>query len=458
MEDDDDKPLAMLPASTSAARHTAPSAEQTPAGPARQLPQLSNPVSSDIPDALPAFSSTPGEQSDMPAAGQSMQVKTALLPSMQHAASGATDLPATTSHRGDTGPLDAAERTDNAVSVPSSAAALPSAEARQAVGSSPAKVKGSVTQGRHDPPQPAVSMQERQANMASGVQAVSDPGKRAEAGSVDNPQPTDHQNHLVSDSESEGPSGKSLPHPVEGMPGCATDTAAPEHTSAVITLEAAGDAAPSPSPCHTQQQPQQQHSSNDPAAGDGCTVVDSSVSLLQAEAEAARLAVLLAPPVYRTPALAHQLACMGTGLPVQNTSTSCTQAPLHAQSGSPQPASMATDKALPAEVQSGACKSRIAEAESLEAVQSLQAAGGLPTLLGAAQLPGHSRQDSLQQENAEVAASSGLQQLAMQVNQCRLKNCGDLEAVNEGPASSFEQEDMTMIYEEDAADVVIPDR
>ena len=460
MDDEDDTPLAMLPASTSAARHTALSAEQTPVGPVRQLPQLSNPASSDIPDALPASSSTPGEQSDTPAAGQSVQVKTALLPSMQDAAHQATDLPTSTPSRGDTCSLDAAERTDGEVAVPSTTA-LPSAEARQAVCSSPAQVEGDMAQGRHDPPQPAVSMREQKANMASGLQAVSGPRKSAEAGRVDNPHPTHHQDHLISDSESEGPSGILLPgasSPAEGMPGPVTDAAAPVHTSNMITLEAAGE--PSSSPCHTQQQPQQQHSTNDPAAGDGSTVVNSSVSLLQAEAEAARLAVLLAPPVYRPPALAHQLACMGTGLPVQNTgtSTSCTQAPLHAQSGSPQAASMAADKVLPAEVQSGTCESRIAEAEWPELVQCLQAAGGLPTLLKVAQLPGHSRQNSMQQQNAEAAASSGLQQLAMQVNQHRLKSCGDSEAVNEGPASSFEQEDATVIHEADAADVVIPDR
>ena len=460
-DDDDDTPLAMLPTSTSTAKHTACSTEQTPAGPVRQLLKLTNPASSGIPDALLASSSNPDEQADMPAAGQSMQVKTALLPSKQDAAGEATDTPVVTPHREDTGPLAAAKRTEDAAAAPS-ATALPSAEARQAVSSSTAKVEGDMTQGRHDPHQPAASVQERKANTASGPQAVPAPG--AEAGIVVNPQPLYHQDQLISDSESEGPPFLSLQSrtcPAESMPGSVTEAVATVHASVTTTLQAAGDATPISNPCHTRyqlQQQQQQQSSNNPAASDGSPVVNSSESLLQAEAEAARLVVLLAPPVYRPPALAHQLADMGTGVPVQNTSTSCTQASLHAQSESPQAASVMAGEPLPANVKSGTRKCRTAEAELPGPPQYLQAARGLSTSLGSAQLPEQSRQDSMQQENADLAALSGLPQLAMQVNRQRLKTGGDLGAVNEGPASAFEQEHAAVIHEEDAADVVIPDR
>ena len=454
-DDDDDTPLAMLPTVTSAAKHTAPSAEQTPAEPVRQLPQLTNTASSDNPDALPASSSNFGEQSDMLAAWQSVQVKTTLLSSMQDAAGMATDAPTIAPRLGDTIPLDAAERTNNATAVPA-ATALPSAEARQAVRSSPPQVKIDMTQSRHDPHQPAVSMQEQHANMSSGLQFVPAPSESAEAGIVDNPQPTNQQDQLISDSESEGPAGllsQVSPRPAEDMPASVTDTMVPVHSSAVTTLQAA---APSPSTHHTRHHKQQL--SNNIGASDGSHVVDSSESLLQAEAEAARLAVLLAPPFYRPPALAQRLACMGTGVPFQNTSTGCAQASLHAQSGSPQAASIMASKALPANVQSRACNSRIAEAELPEPVRNLQAAGGLSTSPGSAQLLEHSRQDSMQQDSAEVAAPAGLQQLAMQVERQRLKICGDLGAVNKGPASSFEQEHAAVIHQEDAADVVIPDR
>ena len=458
MDDDDDTPLAMLPTSTSTAKHTARSTEQTPAEPVRQLLQLTNPASSGIPDALLAPSSNLDEQADMPAAGQSMQVKTALLPSIQDAAGEATDTPVVTPHREDTSPLAAAKRTEDAAAAPS-ATALPSAEARQAVSSSTAKVEGDMTQGRHDLHHPAASVQERKANTASGPQAV--PAHSAEAGIVVNPQPLYHQDQLISDSESEGPpflSSQSRTCPAEGMPGSVTEAAATVHASATTTLQAAGDATPISSPCHTRHQLQQQQSSNNPAASDGSPVVNSSESLLQAEAEAARLVVLLAPPVYRPPALAHQLADMGTGVPVQNTGAGCTQASLHAQSGSPQAASAMAGEPLPANVQSGTRKCRTAEAELPGPPRYLQAAGGLSTSLGSAQLPEQSRQDSMQQENADLAALSGLPQLAMQVNRQRLKTGGDLGAVNEGPASAFEQEHAAVIHEEDAADVVIPDR
>ena len=458
-DEDDDTPLAMLPTSTSATKHTAPSAEQTPAESVRQLPQLPNSASSDVPDAFPASSLTPGEQSDMSAARQSLQVKAALLLSLQEAAGNATDAPTITPYTGDTSPLNAAERTEDATAV-TAATALPSAEARQAVQSSPSQVEVDMSHGRHEPHQPAVGMQDRQANMASGLQAVPGPDKSAEAGTMDNPQPTHHQGQIISDSESEGPPGRSslgAPCPAEGMPGSVNDTAAPVHSSAVTTLPAASDAAASPSAHHTQQQPQQQ-SCNDPAASDGPLVVNSSDSLLQAEAEAARLAVLLAPPVYQPRALAHQLACMATGGAVQDISISHTQAPLQAQSGSTQAASMAADKALLARVQSQACNSWTVQVEMPETGQTLQAAGGLPTSPGCAQLLGHARQASIQQEDAEVTASSGLQQLAMQVNQQGLKHCGGLEVANDGPASSSEQGRTLLIHEEDAADVVIPDR
>ena len=456
-DEDDDTPLAMLPASTSAAKHTAPSAEQTPAGPVRQLPQLTNPASTDIPDALPASSSTFGEQSDTPAARQSVQVKTALFPSMQEAAGRATNAATITPHRGDIGPLDAAERIEDATAVPS-ATALPSAEARQAVQSSLAQVKGDITQGRHNPHQPAVSMQERQANMVSGLQAVPDPSTSAEAGIVDNPQLTNHQDQLISDSQPEGSPGLSSqgpPCPAEGMPASVTDTAAPVHSSAIATLQAAGDAAFTHTAHNTQQKKKQSYSN----PGDGSPVVNSSTSLLQAEEEAARLAVLLAPPVYRPPARAHQLASMGTEAPVREISISRTQAPLQAQSGSTQAAILAADKALLARVQSQACNSGTAEVDSPETVQrQYSTARGLPTSTGSAQLPGQSRQATIQHEDAEVTASSGLQQLGMQVNQQRLKNGGGLEAAHDGQAPSSKQGRAPDIHEEDAADVVIPDR
>lgn len=446
----------MLPVSTSRAGHTAPSAEQTPAGPVRQLPQLSDPACSGTPAALPASSLTPHEQSDTPAAQQSMQAKAVGLPSMQDA----TETPALTAHTNIAGPWDAADRAGDAAAVPQ-ASLLPPAETRQEVHISPAKAEEDMTQDRHDPTQqPAVSMQELPTSMAFGPQAVPDLRRSPAADSVGPAQPSDHQDHLVSDSESEGPPGMAsqlLPSPAEDVPDIVTNTALPVHSSAMTLLEADSNAAPTTSPQQPQQQLQQQQAYSSAAADAVFPVDTSSRSLLQAEAEATRLALLLAPPVYRPPALAEQLAQLGTGLRVQNTGTSSIHALLHAQVESPQANSMKADEAMLVNVQSHASDTWTAEAESPGTVQHLQAAGELCASQGPALLPGPSTQGSMQQKNAKVAACSGLQQLAMKVNEQRLKECGDPEVAHERASASSEQEH-AVLHEEDAADVVIPDR
>ena len=451
-DDEDDTPLAMLPVSTSRAGHTAPSAEQTPAGPVRQLPQLSNPACNDTPAAS---SSTPHEQSDLPAAWQSMHVKAAWLPSMQ----GATDAPALTPHTGIAGALDAADRTEDAAAVPQ-ATASPPAEARQEVHSSPAKAKGDMNQDRRYPQEPAVSMQELQITVASGLQAIPDFGTFLAADAVDRAQPSDRQDHLVSDSESEGPPGMSsqvLPSSPEEVLGSVNNMAAPVHSSATTYLEANSNAAPTTGPLQSQQQLQQQQACYSPAADAVFPVDTSSESLLQAEAEAARLALLLAPPVYHPPALGEQLVQLGTGLPVHDSGTASIHAPRHAHSESAQAKSIMAGKAMLVNEQSQPSDTRTAEVELLGTVQHLQAAGESSAWLGPALLPGPPRQGSMQQENAKVAAVNGLQQLAMQVNEQRLEEFGDPEMADERPAASSEQEHAVLL-EEEAADVVIPDR
>lgn len=452
-DDDDDTPLAMLPASR--ARHTAPSADHTPAGPVRQLPQLTHPACSDTPAALPASSLTRHEQSDTCAAWQSMQVKAPWVPSMQ----GATDVPALTPHTGIAGPLDAAD-TEAAAGVPQ-ATALPPAGTRQEVHSSPAGVEEDMAQDRHDPQQPAVSMQEVQTTVASGLQAVPDIRGFPAADAGDTALPSDHQDHLVSDSELEGlPSLSSqvLASLAEGVLGSViTNMASPVQRSPMTLLKADSNAATSTSPRQSQQQPQQQQANESPKADAVFPVANSSQSLLQAEAEAARLAVLLVPPVYHPPALAEQLAQMGTGLHLQTTGTASIHASLHAQAGSLQASSMKVDEATLVNEQSCARNIGTAETELPGTVQHLHAAGEVPTSLGPALSRGPSMQGSLQQQNAKVAAVSGLQELAMQVHEQRLKECGDAEVAKERPAASSEQEH-PVFHAEDAADLVIPDR
>lgn len=446
----------MLPVSTSRGEHTAPSAEQTPAGPVKQLPQLSNPASSDTPPALPASSLTPHEKSETPAAQQSVQAtKAAWLPSLQDT----TDAPGPTPHTGIAGALDAAGRSEAAKAVPQPTASPP-AEARQEVHLSPVRAEEDMNQDRHDPQQPAVSMQELQITMASGLQAVPDLRDLPAANAVDTAQPSDPQDHLVSDSESEGSPGMSsqlLPWPAEDVPGPATNTAAPVHSSAPALLEADSNAAPTTSPRQSQQWPQQQQACCSPAADAVFPVDTSSESLLQAEAEAARLALLLAPPIYHPPALAEQLVQLGTRLPVHNSGTASIHAPLHAHSGPAQTKSIMAGKSMLANVKSCASNTRTAEAQLPGTIQHLQAAGESSASLGPALLPGPFTQGSMQQENAKVAAVNGLQQLAMQVSEQRLKECGDPEVADERPAAPSEQEH-AVFHEDEAADVVIPDR
>ena len=418
---------------------------------------------------------------------------------MQDAAADATNVLTKNQNTGDAGPVDAADTTYD-VAAGSQATAQPVAQARQSLHSSTAEAEGGVTHDSHSQHGLAVSVRELQPSITCVLRAVPESGSVVAADIPGVPQPTDHQDDLISDSESERPpplssqaasclvdvhvSGQNISSLQQGtdshlgmaregghsdaatalpnsmpqvLPSSVNDAAAAVHSSPTPIMEADDIAVPPTGPGQALQQ--QHRLSYDRRGGDTLAfpVADSSESLLQAEAEAARLALLLAPPVYRPPAQAHQLAQMGTGVPVENPGTGSIQASLHAQFGTVQAVGMMADDALPTNVQSRDCKLGTAEADSADTVQRLPAAEGLPTSLQSAQRLGHSKQESTLQEPAKVAPSSGLQQLALQVNQQRLKTCGDPETGSERPVARPKQE-CAVALEEDAADVVIPDR
>lgn len=232
------------------------------------------------------------------------------------------------------------------------------------------------------------------------------------------------------------------------------ETAAP---ACVIALESGSGATPVTSPGPELQQLQLQ---DHPEAGIALPVVGSSASLLQAEAEAARLAVLLAPPVFCPPALTHHLAETGAGLPAENASTGSMQAPpLHAQLGAPPKSSspkMMAGGASTAYLQFTSCQAGTAEAEPSITEQRLHVVERLPSSIKLPELLQESGQDSMQQKPAKMVPSSGLQ-LRVQVNQERLKSDVAHEFGDETPVTQFAQE-RAVSPEEDGADVVIPDR
>lgn len=242
------------------------------------------------------------------------------------------------------------------------------------------------------------------------------------------------------------------------------DTAAPDllrkaTTAPVVTLDAGSDATPPTSPGPRLQGPPGLQLGENAAAG-VIPVVGSSESLLQAEAEAARLAMLLAPPVYRPPALAHQLAEIGSRLPADNASTGSIQAPLHAQSGAPTESSCPNQKGgdVPsANVQSTACQDGAAEAGPPGVAQHPDVVEGLSTATKLLELPGETRQDLMQQGTSEVVPFIDLQQLATQVNQQGARSDGLVDPGDEMPVT-LDKQAHDVSLEEEGADVVIPDR
>lgn len=252
-------------------------------------------------------------------------------------------------------------------------------------------------------------------------------------------------------------------HPDVPRQSSTADTTAPDLLSnataaPMVTLDAGSDATPQPtSPGPKLQGPQGLQLRENPEAG-VIPVVGSSASLLQAEAEAARLATLLAPPVYRPPALAHQLAEIGSRLPANNASTGSIQAPLHAQSGAATESSSPSQKAgdVPsAKVRSITCPDGAAEAGPPGMVQHPDVVEGSSTLTKLLELPGVTRQDLMKQGTSGVVPSSDLQQLVTQGNQQEAKNDGHV--LEERPVTQDKQA-RAVSLEEEGADVVIPDR
>ena len=567
-DDEDDTPLAMLPASEPAAKHATLLAEHTPVSALRQLPQLTNPANSARP-ASAALQPSPAVQPHMhsytPAAGRS---EPSLLSSMQNAdlepgepspqhdaqqavvkdAISMVDEAAANAHAH--GSAEDYDKDQIAASVNAAAAASPApspqlakavhdaaqysnaegissnAEAMQhiqtgsdtrdgaclqpsglAFGPEPQALAVSGADGllpvaRQDddlisdsesdgPPRLApqtahasvnasvvegieLSMEARKVSPAAPLERPGSPAVVQQqvtvlAGSQQPPPPSSNSDRLPSfDELKEAQHAKPnrlwqdpalqaaepVQHDSAGMlPG------SQRHVVPMMVSDAAVDSVPiSMQPLSTSHDPETLPSS---AADEACQLQQlairaqagsepslhgSSESLLQAEEEATRLARLLAPPVYRPPAIVQQLATLGSTLPLQ-------------------PISKAVAHGTPADASPAAGQSGIAQALVGEAGQHPQAHAGLPVSEASPEQESVAQTTSTklqqlmlnaQQEAAEATPSSGLQDMAVQIIKERLQ-CTD-PAERDQSAVSEAAQHQALPSLQDTADVIVPDR
>lgn len=571
----------MLPASTSAAKAAATPSEQTPSGPLKQTPALTNPASTDeanAPTLLPA--SLPAQPvSSTPAAQQSRQSEAVLLPGMPaamaeplHNPTGhdATNQEAvSTDATGRTADMASAaishdlaldhvkdqavvpaEATDNAGDTAQGmqAHAQHAGQTAEDVQGSTVQAEGGIRQDSNSLHQPDDSTQDLQARQNCLTTEPEAAVRVAISDAASSPQAAGDANNLISDSESEDLLGTTNPastgsisrgsvsstgikqdaaaaspeaqavsasplqqatQPPDNLkedaslppssnsqvmleggscqaeralepsvlqqsstiqppvpllhstvdPLCSSGSlslaveAAPLPSSAPSLPEAGAMAAPHSSAGQRQQQPT--------TAGDGSpasTVVPvhgSSESLLHAEAEAAHLAMLLAPSVYRPPALAQQLEALGKGVQAQHSNESPVQMLPKVLPDAALSTSIVVTAETPADVMGTAAVSRQVELSDRE--QPPKVPGDEPVLKADSKNGRQGKEDVAEQEGAKTKTSNGLQQLAVQVARNRLPHPGTSELARPWPASGLEQE-RTLPQLQDAADLVIPDR
>ena len=241
--------------------------------------------------------------------------------------------------------------------------------------------------------------------------------------------------------------------PAVGAAPLPSSTPALPGAGAIATAGAIAPAALFSSADQNLQQPQE--ATEVSPAGAVAPEHGSSESLLHAEAKAARLAALLAPPVYSPPALAQQLEALGEELPVQHTDESPVQTPLKALPDAARPTSMVVTAEGQAAVTGTAAVSR--QLELSGAKQHVKVQSDVPVVEADSKPGRQDKEDSVEQEGAKTVPSNGLQQLAVQLGRNRLSCSGNSELARPWPASGLEQQ-RALPQLQDAADLVIPDR